>query len=1060
MPRKLLVLNLLIWCQFLYLNTVFAQNKNYIFSYYNQEQRLVSSTISGVLKDKQGFIWLFSENGIGRFDGYSFKNISSEITSPPPSPIRLKAYAQSKETNTILFITQDYIASILPGKTKFAITQKLDPVGSSCYFIEDENNFIIHNTNAKKIIVFNSLGTLINTIDISQWPPSKIGKETINEQLVIQQKKQVVFYNYRTNKKTIYPVKSESPLDKIPKIFPSTYKNLSKCIVLNEEIYDYNLKNNQFSESQQAEDIQAQIRAASQIIASGDSIYYLRNKNSIILFKRGLPHPINLITDNSHYKGIKLIAKGMHGNLWVICEDEKMLEYDHRLNKIITVDLPLAGSGLSITNNLESIYTDGEVTWLTSPGNGLIKMEYRASMFTPYNPYQDFKSISDKSPYKLNIRTICEWQANNMLIGSLDGLLAFDNLKRKFVEPNFPTEIKKELSNLPISAILKDPEGDLWISGWHELKLICISSTTKKGQVIFAQKDASIIEGTIRSMFFDNQNNLWLGTPDNKIYKCDWHKLKKGIANPAEAILGFKPNNGDIPNFGITFNFSQPDPLRLLIACENGLIEYNYLQKKLSKKLKPKNNSIKITNIRCILNEGNGWLWLGSNGMGLIHYNYLTDSLKITNASDGLGDNYIYSIQYGKKNEIWMGTNNGLNIYNCVTNKFQRYSSIDGLQSAEFNTNASLKTSNNFLVFGGVSGINYFNPNTTLFPSFNNPIYITSIWNNGKEIPSNLNKLDLNYFDNNLKIEFAALGYLRNNEYQYAYQLEGLSSEWITCGTQREANFLKIPPGEYVFRVKVADCYGNWTYLATPLLINIKTPWFKTWWFYLIIIILVALIITLIIRSKLGQYKEMEEMRNSIAKDLHDEVGANLSNITLFLAIINQKLDSENTEAKRLLSKISNFTQSSQDAMSDIVWMINVKNDEFDNLSIKMKDYASSLSEDIPVNISFHVDPALSRQKMGMIQRKNIYLFYKEAINNALKYANASKLEIQANYKQKMLYLEIRDNGIGFDESTIKQGNGLKNMRKRAEQLNGKVNIRSKISEGTSITLICPCSNH
>jgi signal transduction histidine kinase len=238
--------------------------------------------------------------------------------------------------------------------------------------------------------------------------------------------------------------------------------------------------------------------------------------------------------------------------------------------------------------------------------------------------------------------------------------------------------------------------------------------------------------------------------------------------------------------------------------------------------------------------------------------------------------------------------------------------------------------------------------------------------------------------------------------------------------------------------------------------INIATPWYKTWWFISLCLILVVLLISSIIREKLRQIEKLQDIRNDIAKDLHDEVGANLSNITLFLALIKQKIASDDKETKRLVDKINIFSQASQDAMSDIVWMINTKNDQFDNLSIKMKDYASSLSEDIPIKITFQIDPALNKTKMGMIQRKNIYLFFKEAFNNAIKYSNATSINIEANLSNRMIQLEIVDNGIGFEEKSIKPGNGLANMHKRATQLNGEVRIVSELGKGTSITLKCP----
>jgi signal transduction histidine kinase len=201
-------------------------------------------------------------------------------------------------------------------------------------------------------------------------------------------------------------------------------------------------------------------------------------------------------------------------------------------------------------------------------------------------------------------------------------------------------------------------------------------------------------------------------------------------------------------------------------------------------------------------------------------------------------------------------------------------------------------------------------------------------------------------------------------------------------------------------------------------------------------------------------------MRNTIAKDLHDEVGANLSNIALFIAVLKQKMNESTTESIPLIDKINQFAQSSQDSMTDIVWMINSNNDEFENLTIKMKDYTSLIAEDSPIQINYQLDHSLSKIKLDMLSRKNIYLFFKEALNNAIKHSNATKIDIITKWTGNELHLQIIDNGKGFDNTQTYKGNGLKNLEKRAEQLDGQLIINSTSSAGTSIELICsPLSN-
>lgn len=1039
------------------LSTVFAQNKNYVFTQYNQEQGLISSTLTSIKKDQLGYLWLFSENGVCRFDGYKFKSISNSKNELETS-IRIKGVAANDNPSTILFCTPNNVNKISAGSTHYTTLLNFEKVGTNAYFIDNKEYFILHNFGEKIIYIFNSNGNIFKKINMSKWPSTRIQKESFGHSLLIQQKQGLFLFDFITEKFT--PFTQAVPIDWTTNIKLMQHPIFTDqvLLILNEKLYDLKWQTKEIVPSSIPNEYQ-KLFIHSTVFLKSATAYYLLSGQSILIFKDNTFQRIeHLPLLNNKAIKLKSIIKGLWGNIGLITEDHEFYELKLPKLHIQEVNAPMASNGFSVLSNIETYYTDEGVAWLASPGNGLIKMEAKTSVFTPYSlsQGQQQSNLASNTFFKQNIRCFCELDNKQILTGSLNGLFVFEPSTQALMEISKSLHPKLiTYKNTPISHIAKDPEGDIWISSWNELKLSVYSKDYRSVVEKLAGKDAAQVRGTIRCFYFDQHGILWLGTPDNKIYQCDWKALKRGVA-PTNCIRSFAPEVQKIPNLGIVFSFMEADSNNLLIGCENGLINYNYKNKTFSSKpIFGKGHSV-VTNVRAILKDKDGLLWLGTNGMGLISYNYVNDSTRQWTSDNGLGDNFIYSIQFGRPNEIWMGTNNGLSNFNHKSNTFQRFSSVDGLQSAEFNTNASLKTADGHLVFGGIAGLNYFSPLELKIPAIHNPLQITSIWNNGKTIQAINNRIELAYDANNIKIEFAALGHFRNNEFQYAYELVGLTDGWINCETQREATFLQIPPGNYTFRLKVADCFGQWTVMEKGLEIHIATPWFKTWWFICICVLAISLIIILFIREKLRQIEQLQAIRNDIAKDLHDEVGANLSNITLFLALIKQKITNDDKETKRLVEKINIFSQASQDAMSDIVWMINTKNDQFDNLSIKMKDYASSLSEDIPMKVNFHIDPALNKVKMGMIQRKNIYLFFKESFNNAIKYSNATSINIQANLKDRMIQLEIMDNGIGFEVHSPKQGNGLVNMRKRAAQLNGEVRIVSEMGKGTSILLKCP----
>jgi len=185
---------------------------------------------------------------------------------------------------------------------------------------------------------------------------------------------------------------------------------------------------------------------------------------------------------------------------------------------------------------------------------------------------------------------------------------------------------------------------------------------------------------------------------------------------------------------------------------------------------------------------------------------------------------------------------------------------------------------------------------------------------------------------------------------------------------------------------------------------------------------------------------------------LHDEIGSNLSNISIFSNVAQQKAKAHDNDTS-LLQQISEYTQVSMEAMSDIVWMINARNDRFENIIVRMRSLAAEIFEATNCTLHIHFDEKLNHIKLNMEERKNFYLIYKEAINNIAKYAECQDVWITIYLSHNNITFEIKDNGKGFDLQRAVNGNGIYNMKKRAEMLRGKLTVASNIGEGTSINL-------
>jgi two-component system sensor histidine kinase UhpB len=212
---------------------------------------------------------------------------------------------------------------------------------------------------------------------------------------------------------------------------------------------------------------------------------------------------------------------------------------------------------------------------------------------------------------------------------------------------------------------------------------------------------------------------------------------------------------------------------------------------------------------------------------------------------------------------------------------------------------------------------------------------------------------------------------------------------------------------------------------------------------------LLALLVITGISLRNNRLKQLQNMRNSIADDLHDDIGSTLSSI----GIMSELAKAKSPEALTLLASIEESTNTIQENMSDIVWAVNPKNDRFENVLQRMNQFASEILEAKNIELDFTSDASLSALRITMGQRKNFYLFFKEAINNAAKYSDAKKVSVWITQKDHQVEMNISDNGKGFDTSKIFNGNGMSTLRKRGAELCADFKIQSLIKEGTVVKL-------
>ncbi|WP_281800627.1 sensor histidine kinase [Segatella maculosa] len=234
---------------------------------------------------------------------------------------------------------------------------------------------------------------------------------------------------------------------------------------------------------------------------------------------------------------------------------------------------------------------------------------------------------------------------------------------------------------------------------------------------------------------------------------------------------------------------------------------------------------------------------------------------------------------------------------------------------------------------------------------------------------------------------------------------------------------------------------------------EISQVFWKTGWFISFVLLTVAGIGLIIYRVRREQEEKRKRIRLKIASDLHDDVGSTLSSISIMSDLLQSRPD-DNPNAEEMLRKIGSDARNLLDSMDDIIWSVNPQNDSFQNIIVRIREYAIPLFEPLDAKFSVVIPIGMMSLQLPMDIRRNLFLIAKEAINNAVKYSGCTEASIEFSYARSIVKMTVADNGKGFDVSKDHARNGLRNMRFRGEKIGGKVTIRSTIGKGTSVTLV------
>ncbi len=478
--------------------------------------------------------------------------------------------------------------------------------------------------------------------------------------------------------------------------------------------------------------------------------------------------------------------------------------------------------------------------------------------------------------------------------------------------------------------------------------------------------------------------------------------------------------------------------------------------------------------------EPQKYLWLGTRGSGFNRFEMATGKVMRFTEKDGLANNVAYDIMPDDLGHLWISTNMGLSCFTLPSaafpkGRFRNFTEEDGIAGNEFNGLTGKKLLTGDLYFEGVKGTTWFNPLEVLQQQDTVPVNFISLSVNNKVlqwekdssvIDGNISyskQITLSHDQNIFSISFSSMDFRSEKGRLYSYRLEGFDKKWTEPSPQHTVTYTNLDPGTYTFYVRGSNTDGKWNEKGNYIRIVIVPAWYQTWLFKIAIILIAAGGIYAFYRYRLRQALKLQSIRNNIASDLHDEIGSTLSSISISSAVIRKKIKTDTAEVDGLLNQISSNTDNMMEAMSDIVWAVNTKNDKFENVVNRMRAFAIEILEPDGVLLNMNVSSQLDNVVLDMQQRKNLYLIFKEAINNIAKYAGCKNVYVDITLQSRKVCMKIKDDGKGFsttnpgsDGMNTMGGNGLNNMHSRARELNGKLVINSGTDAGTEIKLEFP----
>jgi len=861
---------LLFWC--LGILSVQAQS-SFTFKRLTTKSGLSQSNVTSIAKDEKGFLWFATRDGLNRYDGYQFKtyqydredktSLSSSYVSVVYVDWRGRIWVGTSSGLDLYDPTSDSFKHYRPDKTDTYVKTILQDFDGRMWIGTKEGLFL-----------FDPDKSLFDGFFYDSSDPKSISNNDIN-------------------------ILGQFDSDNI---WIGTAGGLNRLNLKSKKVKRYlTVPESVFHSPGSVKGIVQDRNGYIWVAYEGRGLFKLDQRT-------GQFTDISKADPGSRLPSNNLVTMNMgrDGRLWIGTESDGLIVYDYIRNAFEQYQHDSFDESTISHNIVRSIYHDPSgIVWLGTNSGGVSYITRNADKFIHYKPI----------PYRPNslgnagVKGFAEDDSKRIWIATEGGVDVFDPLTKKFKHYRHREGEKNGLSDNNIYCVARVGQDSMAFGSFDGgLDILDI----KTGKFSNFRKDPlnanSLSDNRIFKIFLDSKDNVWIATWSGGLNK--FNKRTKKITRYSIARDLQKMNEALI--YTITEDYDG----NIWLGTEQGLYLLNVDTGAFKRYTHKNNDNTSLSNniVTCILLDSKKNLWVGTAGGGINLFNRKRGTFSLLNKKKGLANDYIHGIVEDQAGDLWISSNNGLTRYHILSAKPTNYGLAYGLQGLEFKQDASLKSSDGSIYFGGTNGFNVIRTSeivtNTMVPNivftglniFNKPVTPRDQRSPLKHSITETTHITLNANQSTFSLEFAALNMIAPENNQYAYKMMGLHDTWIPLGNQRRVSFSNLPQGDYTFVVKASNNEGIWNDQGAIMQIRIIPVFWKSLWFNIVLLILICGCIYGVYRLRVKVIKRQKAVLERLVKQRTREVYAQAQEIqeqSERLQATNEELQSQSEEIQQ-----------------------------------------------------------------------------------------------------------------------------------------------------------------